>query len=90
MRARLVRVTATTPAWMRWPGHWGGAGARWSVPGEQTSPVGPAFQEQGRWSDPDGWADAARSYRANCDEHGECDWRVESSRGGGARRISVG
>jgi len=89
VRARLVRITATSPAWMRWPGRWGGARARWWVPGEQTSPAGPAFQEQGRWSDPDGWARAARSCRAACDELGECDWR-ESVVGGGAAVAATG
>ena len=72
---RLVRITASSPRWMRWPGRWGGARARWWNPVEQDSPAGPAFQGQGRWSDPDAWADAARSCRAGCDEVGECDWR---------------
>jgi hypothetical protein len=75
VRPRLVRVTHASPAWMRWPGRWGHARARWWVPGEQDSPVGPAFQGQGRWSDPDGWAAAARTCRMSCDEVGECDWR---------------
>jgi hypothetical protein len=75
VQPRLVRITATNPRWMRWPGRWGGARARWWVPGEQDSPFGPAFQRQGRWSDPDGWARAARSGRAGCDHLGECDWR---------------
>ena len=70
---RLVRVTERSPSWMRWPGRWGGARARWWIPGEQDSPTGPAFQHQGRWSDPDGWARAARSCRAGCDRADECD-----------------
>lgn len=84
---RLVRITATSPRWMRWPGHWGGARARWWVPGEQDSPFGPAFALQGRWQDPDGWADAARSCRANCDEVGECDWRENVVTGGGVAAV---
>ena len=38
------------------------------------SPRGPAFQPQGRWSDPEGWARRARpcTFRG-CDEVGECD-----------------
>src|SRR5918999_1506578 len=35
----VERVSARTPAWMRWPGPWGGAQAGW-VPGEQSSPRG--------------------------------------------------
>jgi hypothetical protein len=70
---RVVRVGAKSPGWMRWPGRWGGARARWWVPGEQSSPRGPAFQRQGRWSDPEGWADAARGCQADCDRVDECD-----------------
>ena len=79
---RLVRVDERSPRWMRWPGPWGGARAAWWNPAEQDSPPGPAFQQQGRWSDPGAWARAARDCRANCDELGECDWR-ESALGGG-------
>lgn len=85
---RLVRISASSPRWMRWPGPWGGARARWWVPGEQDSPVGPAFQLQGRWEDPDGWAGAARSCRADCDEVGECDWRENVVSGGGVAAVA--
>lgn len=71
-RPRLVRVTDTEPALIRWPGHWGGARARWWVPGEQDSPRGPAFQPD-RWRSPDDWADAARGYRAQCNAVDACD-----------------
>ena len=81
--ARLVRVTASSPRWMRWPGQWGGARAAWWNPVEQDSPVGPAFQQQGRWSDPQAWADGAHACRSGCDELGECDGR-ENAIGGGA------
>lgn len=79
---RLVRITESAPAWMRWPGHWGGARARWWVPPEQDSPRGPAFQGQGRWRDPDGWARAAHACRAECDAVDECD-AGETALGGG-------
>jgi hypothetical protein len=54
-RGRSVRppveaVDAHTPRWMAWPGHWGEDDAGW-VPGEQSSPRGPAFQPD-RWDDP--------------------------------------
>ncbi len=85
VRPRLVHVTASSPRWMRWPHRWGGADARWWVPGEQDSPRGPAFQAQGRWSDPDAWAQAARSCRTDCDTLDECDWREKLLvTGGGA------
>lgn len=61
--------------WTRWPGRWGAARAGW-VPGEMDSPRGPAFQPQGRWSDPDGWARRARPCTFDrCDAGGECDGR---------------
>jgi VPS62-like protein len=61
--------------WARWPGRWGGAQAGW-VPGEMDSPRGPAFQPQGRWTDPEGWARRARPCTFDrCDEVGECDTR---------------
>jgi hypothetical protein len=61
--------------WMRWEGRWGGARAGW-VPGEMDSPRGPAFQPQGRWSDPEGWARRARPCTFDrCDKAGECDTR---------------
>ena len=54
-RGRRVRspsepVGAQAPRWMAWPGRWGEAEAGW-VPGEQSSPRGPAFQPD-RWDDP--------------------------------------
>jgi hypothetical protein len=88
LRPRLVRVTATSPPWMRWPGRWGGANARWWVPGEQDSPRGPAFQPQ-RWRDPDGWAQAAGRCRVGCDRVDECDGR-ETALGAGTIAASTG
>jgi VPS62-like protein len=62
-------------SWASWPGRWGGARAGW-VPGEMDSPRGPAFQPDGRWSDPEGWARRARPCTfGRCDEVGECDTR---------------
>jgi hypothetical protein len=72
IRPRTLGVSAGSPGWMRWPGHWGGARARWWMPGEQSSPQGPAFQPE-RWSDPDGWAESARSCQAHRDRVDECD-----------------
>jgi uncharacterized protein (TIGR03382 family) len=59
--------------WVLWPGRWGGARAGW-VPGEESSPRGPAFQPDGRWDDPDAWARSARPCTFDrCDSVGECD-----------------
>jgi Vacuolar protein sorting-associated protein 62 len=73
-RPRLVRLTSTTPPWIRWPGRWGGARARWWVPGEQDSPRGPAFQPE-RWRDPADWAARAHDYRPECHVVDACDGR---------------
>jgi hypothetical protein len=73
VRAPLEAVSAHAPEWMRFAGPWGGARAGW-VPGEESSPPGPAFQPQGRWSDPGGWARAARPCtRGRCARVGACD-----------------
>jgi hypothetical protein len=72
-RPRVVRISATSPAWMRRREPWGGARARWWNPWEEDSPRGPAFQPQGRWSDPSAWARSASGCRAGCDAVDECD-----------------
>ena len=41
VRPRVVRVSAESPPWMRWPGRWGKSRERWWVPEEQDSPHGP-------------------------------------------------
>ena len=87
VRPTVVRVSAHSPAWMSWPGRWGGARARWWVPGEQDSPRGPAFQPQKRWSDPDAWAESARDCQAECDRVGECDSAEKALGAGGAAAL---
>jgi hypothetical protein len=72
---RVERITERSPAWMRFPGAWGGARAGW-FPAEQSSPPGPAFQPQGRWDDPAGWARRARACTGRrCVARGACDGR---------------
>ena len=83
VKPRLVDIGQSSPRWMRWPGHWGGARSRWWIPPEQDSPLGPAFQPE-RWSDPASWAHAARSCQARCNRVGECDWREYLLAGGAA------
>jgi hypothetical protein len=70
---RLVPITASNPAWMRYAAPWGGSRANRLVPLEQTSPLGPAFQ-RGRWDAPS-FAASAGACRASCNEVGECDGR---------------
>ena len=75
IRPHLVRAAAVGRAGCAGPGTGARRRAGW-VPGEMDSPRGPAFQPQGRWSDPDAWAAAAEPCRARrCDELGECDDR---------------
>ena len=87
VRPRIVRVSAGSPAWMGWPGHWGGARARWWMPAEQSSPRGPAFQPDGRWSDPEAWADTARDCQAHCNQVDECDGGEKALGAGGAATL---
>lgn len=74
LRPRVVPVGAREPAWIAWRGRWGPSRAG-IVPGEQSSPRGPAFQGLS-WDDPAAFARAARPCGAGrCDARGECDGR---------------
>lgn len=59
VRPHVRVVSATRPRWMAWPGRWGESVAGW-VPGEQSSPRGPAFQGVS-WDDPGAFDRAARA-----------------------------
>jgi hypothetical protein len=50
IRPPVTAIDERTPRWMAWPGRWGDARAGF-VPGEESSPRGPAFQPE-RWLDP--------------------------------------
>jgi hypothetical protein len=54
VRPPVVEIDDGDPAWTRWPGRWGASEAG-IVPGEQSSPRGPAFQDGGAWRDPAGF-----------------------------------
>jgi len=70
-RPRLVPINERAPEWMRFSGRWGDSRAR--LPGESSSPRGPAFQGES-WDDPSAFAASARGCMAGrCDERGECD-----------------
>jgi len=58
-RPRVEVISAASPRWVGWPGRWGESEAG-PVPGEQSSPRGPAFQGT-RWSDPSAFDRAART-----------------------------
>ena len=49
----LTQLKSPTPAWLAWPGRWGGSRAG-LIPGEADSPDGPSFKGQ-QWLDPMSW-----------------------------------
>jgi len=61
LRARppLTRITATSPAWVAWPGRWGETQDS-PVPAESSSPRGPAHKDDERFADPSGYDADAR------------------------------
>ena len=70
-RGRVIRppvhpIRPGTPRWLAWPGRWG---ASWAgpVPGEQSSPRGPAFQPGDRWRAPNALAARASPCSVRCD-----------------------
>ncbi|HEV2814276.1 MAG TPA: hypothetical protein VGW10_13560 [Solirubrobacteraceae bacterium] len=68
-RGRAVRPEVRPfGAWVRWPGRWGRAEASW-VPGEQSSPRGPAFQDDGAWRDPAAFHARARACGSGAPPH---------------------
>lgn len=68
-RGRAVRPRIEPfGAWARWPGRWGRSDASW-VPGEQSSPRGPAFQDDGPWRDPSAFHARARPCGAGAPPH---------------------
>jgi hypothetical protein len=68
-RGRAVRPRVEPfGAWARWPGRWGRSEASW-VPGEQSSPRGPAFQEDGAWRDPAAFHARARACGSGAPPH---------------------
>jgi hypothetical protein len=62
IRPPLVRITRNSPSWMRKSTRWGRTRAGW-FPGEQSSPLGPAFQHD-RFDSPTAWAATARGCRS--------------------------
>lgn len=61
LRPPVRVITDTGPAWVASPMRWGASRAAWWSPAEQSSPAGPRFQDDGRWSAPAAWHAGARS-----------------------------
>jgi hypothetical protein len=59
VRPAVEAIADGSPGWVAFDGRWGSSRASW-VPGEQSSPVGPAFQESGAWDRPASYHRAAR------------------------------
>ena len=58
-RPPVVPISERAPRWVAWPGRWGDSEAR--LPPEQSSPRGPAFQDDDRFRNPAAFAaDRAR------------------------------
>lgn len=53
-------ITDRKPAWVASRRRWGSSRAAWWSPAEQSSPAGPRFQDDGRWSRPAAWHAGAR------------------------------
>lgn len=62
LRPPVEPISGSPQDWLAWPGRWGGSHAS-IVPGEQSSPRGPAFQPE--WSDPAGLERQARGCTAS-------------------------
>lgn len=60
VRPPVQVISGERPAWVASPMRWGSSRAAWWSPAEQSSPVGPRFQEDGRWSAPAAWHAGAR------------------------------
>jgi len=56
VRPAVTRITGRRPSWIRYRGRWGDSEAG-LVPGEQSSPLGPRFQDSGAWSRPSSYHD---------------------------------
>lgn len=62
-------ITDERPGWVASRARWGASRAAWWNPAEQSSPVGPRFQDDGRWRAPAGWHAGARSCAAGPPGH---------------------
>ncbi len=75
-RVRPRLIVMRDQSWLRYRGHWGGARAAWWMPAEQSSPRGPAFQDDDRWTAPAAYARAARACGSGAPGHPPVVWAV--------------
>jgi hypothetical protein len=68
-RAQPRLIVMRGQSWLRYGGHWGDSRASWWMPAEQSSPRGPAFQDDDRWSAPARYARDARACGSGAPPH---------------------
>ncbi len=69
VRPPVSVITDTSPPWVASPMRWGASRATWWSPAEQSSPVGPRFQQDGRWRTPAAFHAGARACAAGPPGH---------------------
>jgi MYXO-CTERM domain-containing protein len=60
VRPPVRAISDDSPAWVASRMHWGASRAAWWNPAEQTSPLGPRYQPDARWSAPAAFHAGAR------------------------------
>ena len=61
VRPPVAVISDERPRWVAMRTPWGASRAAWWSPAEQSSPVGPRFQDDGRWRAPAAWHAGARA-----------------------------
>lgn len=69
VRPPVTPIADGAPRWVASVAPWGASRARWWIPGEASSPPGPAFQADGRWRSPAAYHAAARPCAAGPPGH---------------------
>jgi hypothetical protein len=59
-KPQMVPIYGGSPAWVNYDGRWGDTAAG-IIPGEESSPVGPRFQDRGAWQRPASFDASARA-----------------------------
>jgi len=79
VRPPVAVITGERPRWVASRTRWGASRAAWWNPVEQSSPVGPRFQDDGRWRAPAAYHAGARSCAAGPPGH---PWWLLAGAGG--------
>ena len=69
VRPPVTLIGDERPRWVASPMRWGASRAAWWSPAEQFSPVGPRFQDDGRWRTPAAFHEGARACAAGPPGH---------------------